>query len=173
MSTGQPDPDSTGNPRATNVDPRVTSPYLDMPLGGVHELLGAELHELSAERVVMSVPVTTRVHQPLGLLHGGVSALLAESAASIGGAVSVAPDRQVVGIEINASHLRSLREGTLVATATPVRKGRSIQVWEIRLTDDEGRAICQARCTLAVIDPGPAPGGPPSSETSVPTHPGA
>jgi uncharacterized protein (TIGR00369 family) len=131
-----------------------------MPLGGIHEVLGAELVELSAERVVMRLPVTERVHQPLGLLHGGVSALLAESAASVGGAFSVAPDRQVVGIEINASHLRALREGTLVATATPVRKGRAIQVWDVSLTDDHDRAICRARCTLAVIDPGPAAASP-------------
>src|SRR5579862_7890450 len=109
MPTGHPDPDSRATPGGRGVDdPPVASPYLDMPLGGIHELLGAELHELSPERVVMSVPVTSRVHQPLGLLHGGVSALLAESAASIGGAVSVGPDRHVVGIEINASHLRSL-----------------------------------------------------------------
>jgi 1,4-dihydroxy-2-naphthoyl-CoA hydrolase len=144
------------------------SPSLGMPLGGVHELLGAELHELSPERVVMSVPVTGRVHQLFGVLHGGVSALLAESAASIGGAISVAPDRRVVGIEINASHLRSLREGTLVATATPVRKGRTIQVWEIRLTDEGGRAICQARCTLAVTEPGAGPTEPATEGTDAP-----
>jgi 1,4-dihydroxy-2-naphthoyl-CoA hydrolase len=116
-------------------------------------LLGIETVEASPDRVVLQVPVTWKVHQPFGILHGGVSALLAESAASFGGALSVPPGKQVVGIELNASHLRSIREGMLIATATPVRKGRTVQVWEIALTDDQGRAICQARCTLAVIEP--------------------
>jgi uncharacterized protein (TIGR00369 family) len=101
--------------------------------------------------------VTWKVHQPYGILHGGVSALLAESAASLGGALAAGPDRGVVGIELNASHLRSVRGGHLTATATPIRVGRTVQVWGITLTDDDGRAICEARCTLSVIG---GPGGP-------------
>jgi 1,4-dihydroxy-2-naphthoyl-CoA hydrolase len=107
--------------------------------------------EAGPERVVLRVPVTWKVHQPYGILHGGVSALLAESAASFGGALAAGPDRRVVGIELNASHLRSVRDGHLTATATPLRVGRTVQVWEIALTDDDDRAICQARCTLAVL----------------------
>jgi uncharacterized protein (TIGR00369 family) len=136
---------------------------------GIHGLLGVSVLEASPERVVLSVPVTWKVHQPYGILHGGVSALLAESAASLGAALAAGPDRRVVGIEISASHLRALREGTLLATATPVRAGRTVQVWEIRLTDGDGRDISLARCTLAVMGPegagglgGPrAPGGAP------------
>ena len=112
--------------------------------------------EAESTRVVLRLPVTWKVHQPYGILHGGVSALLAESAASLGGSLAAGPDRQVVGIEINASHLRSLREGHLTATATPLRAGRTVQVWSISLTDDDERVICQARCTLAVLG---APGG--------------
>ena len=112
--------------------------------------------EAESTRVVLRLPVTWKVHQPYGILHGGVSALLAESAASLGGSLAAGPDRQVVGIEINASHLRSLRDGHLTATATPLRAGRTVQVWSISLTDDEERVICQARCTLAVLG---APGG--------------
>jgi 1,4-dihydroxy-2-naphthoyl-CoA hydrolase len=119
----------------------------------IHELLGVEVLEASAERVVMRLPVDWKVHQPYGLLHGGVSALLAESAASFGGAVAAGPGRSVVGVELNASHLRGLRDGHLTATATPLRVGRTLQVWRIALTDDGGRAVCEARCTLAVIDP--------------------
>ena len=107
--------------------------------------------EAGSTRVVLRLPVTWKVHQPYGILHGGVSALLAESAASLGGSLAAGPDRQVVGIEINASHLRSLRDGHLTATATPLRAGRTVQVWSISLTDDEERVICQARCTLAVL----------------------
>jgi uncharacterized protein (TIGR00369 family) len=124
--------------------------------GSIHELLGVEVMEAGPERVVMRLPVDWRVHQPYGILHGGVSALLAESAASFGGALAAGPGRSVVGIELNASHLRSLRDGHLTAEATPVRVGRTIQVWRIVLTDDDGRAICEARCTLAVLG---APGG--------------
>jgi len=124
--------------------------------GSIHELLGVEVMEAGPERVVMRLPVDWRVHQPYGILHGGVSALLAESAASFGGALAAGPGRSVVGIELNASHLRSLRDGHLTAEATPIRVGRTIQVWRIGLTDDDGRAICEARCTLAVLG---APGG--------------
>jgi 1,4-dihydroxy-2-naphthoyl-CoA hydrolase len=127
---------------------------------GIHGLLDVEVVEATPERVVMRLPVDTRVHQPYGILHGGVSALLAESAASYGAALNAGPGRGVVGIELNASHLRSLREGHLTATATPIRVGRTVQVWRIALADDEGRSICEARCSLAVIDAPPEDGGP-------------
>jgi 1,4-dihydroxy-2-naphthoyl-CoA hydrolase len=118
----------------------------------INDLLDVETLEAGPERVVMRVPVDWRVHQPFGILHGGVSALLAESAASLGAFLAAGPARRVVGIELNASHLRSLREGHLTADATPVRVGRTVQVWRIVLTDDQGRGICEARCTLAVLD---------------------
>jgi uncharacterized protein (TIGR00369 family) len=117
----------------------------------IHRLLDVEVVESAPDRVVLRLPVTWKVHQPYGILHGGVSALLAESAASLGAALAAGPERQVVGIELNASHLRSVREGYLTATATPLRVGRTVQVWSIALTDDDGRAICAARCTLAVL----------------------
>lgn len=121
---------------------------------GIHEHLGVGIVELTASRVVLTLPVGPRVHQPFGLLHGGVSALLAESAASMGGAAAAPEGHTVVGIELNANHVRGMREGVLTATATPVRVGRRIQVWTIDLTDDEGRTICVSRCTLAVIPAG-------------------
>jgi 1,4-dihydroxy-2-naphthoyl-CoA hydrolase len=122
----------------------------------IHGLLDVEVLEAGPTRVVLRLPVTWKVHQPYGILHGGVSALLAESAASFGASLAAGPDRQVVGIEINASHLRSVRDGHLTATATPLRAGRTVQVWTVTLTDDEERLICQARCSLAVLG---APGG--------------
>lgn len=117
---------------------------------GVMAVLGVETLEATATRVVLRVPVTERVHQPMGLLHGGVSALLAETAASYGAALAAPPGHRVMGIELNASHLRGMRHGTLTATATPARVGRTVQVWDIDLTDEAGRRICRARCTLAV-----------------------
>ncbi len=122
----------------------------------IHDLLDVEFLETGPDRVVLRIPVDWRVHQPYGILHGGVSALLAESAASLGAALAAGPGRNVVGIELNASHLRSVREGHLTAEATPIRVGRTVQVWRIALTDDDGRAICEARCTLSVLG---LPGG--------------
>lgn len=120
--------------------------------GGVHETLAIEIVEATADRVVASMPVNERVHQPFGLLHGGVSGVLAESAGSTGGFLSVPPGKAVVGTELSLSHLRSMREGTLTAVATPIKKGRTMQVWRIVLTDDHDKQICEARLTLAVID---------------------
>ena len=117
----------------------------------VQDLLGVDVVEASADRVVLRVEVGPKVHQPYGILHGGVSALLAEGAASYGGAISVGPTHIVVGTEINCSHLRAMTHGTLTATATPIRKGRSVQVWGIELTDERGRLIAVARCTLQVL----------------------
>ncbi len=118
---------------------------------GVARLLGIEAVHVSAERVELRLVVDERVHQPYGILHGGVSALLAETAASFGGAAAAPPGHYVVGIELNASHLRPMHEGVLTAVATPLRVGRSVQVWEISLTDDMGREISHARCSLAVV----------------------
>ena len=129
----------------------LPSPDLELS-GGVHAQLDVETIEMSAERVVLSVPVGPKVHQPFGILHGGVSALLAESAASIGGNLNVPPGKVCVGTEISASHLRSISTGTLTAIATPIRIGRSLHVWHIELTDHDGRLICDAKCSLAVID---------------------
>jgi 1,4-dihydroxy-2-naphthoyl-CoA hydrolase len=122
----------------------------------VNEQLGIRVVELSPEKVVLQVEVGPKVHQPYGILHGGVSALMAEGAASIGGAVSVGPDEIVVGTELNCSHLRSMSSGVLTATATPIRKGRTVHVWAIELTDEDDRLICVSRCTLQVLKAPPA-----------------
>jgi uncharacterized protein (TIGR00369 family) len=122
----------------------------------VNDQLGVEVVLVTPEKVILRVEVGPKVHQPYGILHGGVSALLAEGAASIGGAVSVGPDQIVVGTELNCSHLRSMSSGMLTATATPFRKGRSVHVWGIELKDEEDRLICVARCTLQVL-PAPSP----------------
>jgi 1,4-dihydroxy-2-naphthoyl-CoA hydrolase len=120
----------------------------------VNNELGIEIVLATPEKVIVRVEVGPKVHQPYGILHGGVSALMAETAASVGGAVSVAPDHIVVGTELNCSHLRSMSSGTLTATATPIRKGRKVHVWGIELRDEKDRLICVARCTLQVL---PAP----------------
>jgi len=122
----------------------------------VNILLGVEVVSATPDKVVLRLEIGPKVHQPFGILHGGVSALLAESAASVGGFLSVAPEEIVVGTELNCSHLRSMESGTLTATATPFHKGRSVHVWGIELKDQDERLICIARCTLQVL-PAPAP----------------
>lgn len=122
---------------------------------GVNQQLGVSLVSATAERVELRLEVGPKVHQPFGILHGGVSALLAESAASMGAAIAAGAGHPVVGIELNANHVRSMRDGVLTAVATPVKAGRRIQVWAIELTDDKGRVICVSRCTLAVLDAEP------------------
>lgn len=119
---------------------------------GVHEALGIEIVEVAPSRVVVRLEVGPMHHQPYGILHGGVSALLAESAASIGAATAAPAGTSVVGVELNANHLRAMRTGTLTATATPVHTGRRIHVWNVELADQDGRMICVSRCTLAVIE---------------------
>ena len=114
--------------------------------------LGIDVLEAGREKVVATMPVGPKVHQPFGLLHGGASVVLAETVASAGAWACVDQARErVVGIEINANHLRGKREGILTAVATPVHVGRRTQVWQVLITDEEGKAVCASRCTLAVV----------------------
>ena len=118
------------------------------------EQLGMKLLEASPGRVVISMPVDHRTHQPLGLLHGGASVALAETAASMGGWMLVAEQgKAVVGQEINANHLRSVRSGIVKAVGECIYQGKNSQVWEIKIYDEKERMLCISRCTLAVIDP--------------------
>lgn len=112
---------------------------------------------VSKQRVVVGMTVTPRTHQPFGILHGGVSLLLAESAASIGANCTAPAGMMAVGQEINANHLRAKRGGELTATATPVHVGRASQVWSVEIRDENGRMICVSRCTLANVPARPAP----------------
>ena len=119
--------------------------------GTVFETLGIRVLEAEPERVVVEIDVGPRVHQPMGLLHGGVSALLAESAASIGSYMNLDPSTHAgVGVELNISHLRARRDGVVRATAIPVRRGRGLHVWTIEIVDEDGRPVAVARCTVAV-----------------------
>ncbi|MES2337839.1 MAG: hotdog fold thioesterase [Pseudomonadota bacterium] len=98
------------------------------------------------------MPVDARTHQPFGRLHGGASVVLAESVASVGGAMACAPGKVTVGLEINANHIRPVMSGFVHATATAENLGRTTQVWTIRIVDDADKLVCLSRITLAVID---------------------
>ena len=119
---------------------------------GVTRDLGIEFVELEPGRVVATMPVDGRHHQPFGYLHGGVSVVLAESVASVGGFLNCPPGKAAFGSEINASHVRPKRSGTLTAVGVPVHVGRKSQVWEIRISDEEEKVVCVSRCTVAVVD---------------------
>ena len=122
--------------------------------------LGIEVLEASPERVVATMPVGPSVHQPFGLLHGGASVALAESVASIGSAAAIDLRAQrTVGLEINANHVRAVREGVVTAVGTPLHVGRTTQLWGIEIRDEAGRLVCVSRCTLAVLDARPAQAG--------------
>ncbi len=120
--------------------------------GGVTRDLGVEFVELSPERVVATMPIDERHHQPFGYLHGGVSVVLAESVASVGGFLNCPPGKAAFGAEISASHVRPKKNGSIRAVGTPVHVGRTSQVWEIRITDEEEKLVCVSRCTVAVVD---------------------
>jgi 1,4-dihydroxy-2-naphthoyl-CoA hydrolase len=114
--------------------------------------LEIDVLEASPEKVVATMPVQPKVHQPFGLLHGGASVALAETVASIGAFLSVADQGlMAVGLEINANHLRGVRDGIVTATATPIHKGRTTQVWNIEIKDENNKMVCISRCTLAII----------------------
>ena len=116
----------------------------------MHETLGIRALEVGPDRVVMEMDVGPHVHQPMGQLHGGDSAVIAESAASIGAFLNCSPGEYAVGVDLNITHLRPMQTGVLRATAEPIRKGRTVHVWSIDLVDQNGTKIAVARCTLAV-----------------------
>lgn len=114
--------------------------------------LDMEYVELTPDHVVMTMPVGPKTWQPAGILHGGASVALAETAATIATAINIDPTKfNPVGMEINANHIRSKADGVVTATATPFHKGRTTMVWDIKITDEDGKLICISRCTMAVI----------------------
>jgi len=117
------------------------------------EHLGIEFLEVGEDHLSARVPVDARTRQPYGLLHGGVSMVLAETLGSCGGAFSTPEGTRVVGLEINANHLKAATSGWVTGTARPVHLGRSTQVWQIQLVDDAGEPTCLSRLTLCVLPP--------------------
>ncbi|MFC4183999.1 hotdog fold thioesterase [Saccharococcus thermophilus] len=120
--------------------------------GTLLEALGIEIIEIGEGRIVATMPVDHRTHQPSGLLHGGASVALAETVASLGAYALVDPEKEsVVGLEINANHVRAVRSGTVTATGTVLHRGKTTMVWDIKIVDEQERLVCVSRCTIAVI----------------------
>ena len=114
--------------------------------------IGIEITEVGKDFVSGRMPVDERTTQPYGLLHGGASVAFAESLGSLAGSFHVDLEKEaVVGIEINANHLKSVRSGWVYGRATPVKIGNRIQVWNINITNEDKEAVCISRLTLAVV----------------------
>ena len=117
--------------------------------------LGIEYVEMGDDFITAKMPVDHRTVQPFRILHGGASVALAETLGSVAAILCLEPDskKQVVGVEINANHLSSAREGTWVyGTVKPIRVGRTMQVWNIEIKDEQGKLVCISRLTIAVVE---------------------
>ena len=115
-------------------------------------VLGIEFGDITPDRVTATMPVHAATHQPFGQLHGGASVVLAESVASVGTWHLIDQENEIaVGLEINANHLRGKQEGIVTAIGTPLHKGRTTMVWDIKIIDEEEKLICVSRCTVAIV----------------------
>ena len=122
----------------------------DLPAAPIHDRLGITIVEASAARVVATMAVDGNT-QPFGLLHGGASCVLAESAGSIGATLHALPDRFAVGVDLNATHHRAVSSGTVTAVATPLHLGRTVASYEVVITDESKRRVCTARITCQLV----------------------
>ncbi|UXI68312.1 hotdog fold thioesterase [Tahibacter amnicola] len=114
--------------------------------------LGIRITEVGPDHVTGTMPVDGRTRQPFGLLHGGSSVLLAETLGSLAANLTVDSQRELaVGLEINANHVRPVHQGQVTGTARLLHRGRTTQVWEIRIVDDTGQLSCISRLTMAVV----------------------
>lgn len=129
------------------------SVLVDMSRGCLIEALGIEITEILPESLHGRMPVDARTTQPAGVLHGGASVAFAETLTSLAGFLAVDRNRfHVVGMEINANHLRPAATGWVTGVARPIHRGERVHVWEVRIADDRDRLVCISRCTLAVIE---------------------
>jgi len=122
---------------------------------GFLKLVGLRIEQASGDRVVLSCPVTPDLHQPFGLVHGGVYATLAETAASVGGSLWFGDQGKVVGVSNHTDFLRAVRRGELRAEATPLARGRTTQLWQVEIADEQGRLIAHAKVRLQNLSEAP------------------
>lgn len=116
--------------------------------------LGIEFLEVGDDFIRARAPVDSRTRQPMGILHGGVSVVLAETLGSCGAVFASPPGQRAVGLDINANHLRSASDGWVTGTARPVHIGRSTHVWQIEIANEKGQLTCVSRITMAILGAG-------------------
>ncbi len=122
---------------------------------GLGKLVGIRIEEATGDRVVLSCPVTPDLHQPFGLVHGGVYATMAETAASVAGALWFGDQGKVVGVSNHTDFLRPVRRGELRAEATPLARGRTTQLWQVEIGDGQGRLVAHAKVRLQNVAEAP------------------
>jgi 1,4-dihydroxy-2-naphthoyl-CoA hydrolase len=116
------------------------------------EYIGLEFTELGTDFMKATMPVDARTKQPYGLLHGGASCVLAETLGSVASAMVIDPEKFIcVGLEINANHIRGVREGRVTGTATPLHLGATTHVWDIKIHDEREKLVCISRLTVAIL----------------------
>ncbi|MER7665114.1 MULTISPECIES: hotdog fold thioesterase [unclassified Streptomyces] len=153
-----------GEQKTVNFPQEVIDEYaelgVDLPAlfsaGTLGDRMGVEITDASAERVVGTMPVEGNT-QPYGLLHGGASAVLAETLGSVGSMLHGGTSKIAVGVDLNCTHHRGVRSGTVTGVATPVHRGRSTATYEIVITDEQGKRVCTARLTCLLRDAAGAP----------------
>ena len=114
-------------------------------------VLGIHITEIGADFVRAELQVESRTHQPFGLLHGGVSCVLAETLGSVAGSLACEEGYTIVGVDINATHMNGVRSGKVIGTARPLKLGRRMQFWSIEIVAEDGRPVCAARLTTAIV----------------------
>lgn len=124
----------------------------EMASGSMIEYVGIIFTKLNADSLEATMPMNAKTKQPFGLLHGGASVVLAETLGSVAGYLCSEGEARVVGLEINANHLRAVREGSVRGECQAVHLGRTHQVWEVKIFDDRDRLCCISRLTTAVLD---------------------
>jgi len=129
----------------------------ELHVNSMSKHLGIAFTEFGDDYLKATMPVDNRTKQPMGILHGGASVALAETLGSVAGTLCIKDlmTHTVVGLEINANHLKSAKEGYVIGVAKPIRIGRTVQVWEIKIYDPQNTLICVSRLTLAVISRSP------------------
>lgn len=136
------------------IHPNITPEELQKgSQGTMVDQLGIEFLEVSQKFIKAKMPVDHRTIQPYGLLHGGASVALAETLGSIAAQMNIDGERYVaVGLEINANHVRGMREGFVFGSTNPIHIGKSTHIWEIKITDNQERLVCISRITVAIIE---------------------
>lgn len=120
--------------------------------GSAASHLGIEFTQIGDDYVEARMPVDARTRQPFGLLHGGASVLLAETLGSVAAYTCIGEGKIAVGLDINANHVRGVKEGYVYGRATPIHLGKSTHVWEIRITNENQELVCISRLTMAILD---------------------
>ena len=136
------------------INPKATLEMLNkMNKDTIVGHIGIEYTDMGEDFIAAKMPVDKRTHQPMGLLHGGASVVLAETLGSVAATMCIDTDKQYcVGLEINANHIRGVKEGYVYGITKPLHIGRKTQIWEIKITNEASKLVCVSRITMAVLD---------------------